>query len=184
MKKLTTYLIFILIGISLNSCMLKIFKGSHAKRSYYESFYISDSVNQYFLKPLEFKFVKEKLFIDFTFRDSTLSNPVTANYTVETKQRTAKIDSAYFKLNSKKIPLANSSKMFIDKNKDIYKIRYTNTLKFNNLSTICQNPDKLNLIVYYNNEKHIFIPTKKAIKSLSTFYNDVIDVIYLNKSNK
>ena len=184
MKKFRYYLFFIIIGISLSSCMLRTLKGSHTKRTYYESFYISDSVNQYFLKPLEFKFVKEKLYIDFTFRDSTLSNPVTVNYTVETQERIAKIDSAYFKLNSQKIPLYNSSKMFIDKDKDKYKIRYTNTLKFKDLANICKNSDKFTFNVFYNNEKHIFLPTKKSIKFLSAFYDDVIDVIYLNKSNQ
>ncbi len=182
MKKIITYLIFVLIGILLSSCGLNMFRGSHARRTYYESFYISDNVNQYFLKPLEFKFFKEKLFIDFTFRDSTLSSPVTTNYTVETHERTVKIDSAYFMVKSQKIPLKNSSKMFVDKKKDTYEIRYTNTIQFRELSEICKHSDKLTFVVFYNNEKHIFLPTKKTIRLLSAFYNDVIDVIYLNQN--
>lgn len=163
------------------SCKSFKYSSSKTPSSYYVNYYINDSVNQYFIKPLLYKANKTKLLIDFTFRDTILNCDITSNYSIITTEKVIKIDSAYFYHNNTKIFFKKPKKMFIDKHKKEYIIRYTNILYFDELDSITKN--KAPIIVCYNNKKHVFKPTRKTRKLLSAVNSDIIEIIRLNNEN-
>jgi len=171
--------IFIIVFSIIFSC--KSMRYSTPK-SYFVVYYINDSVNQYFIKPILYKSKKDNLIIDFTFRDSTLNCDVTTNYSILTRNRTLKIDSAYFLLNSDKIRLKSPKKMFIDKKSKNYVIRYSNIINFEDLDQITLK--QASIIAYYNDKQHIFKPTKNSKKILTSAQEDIIDIIKINKQNE
>lgn len=163
------------------SCKSFRFTTTKSPSSYYVDYYINDSVNQYFIKPILYKTNKARLLIDFTFRDTTINCDIASNYSIICHEKVINIDSAYFYHNTTKNLLKRPKKMFIDKHKKNYIIRYSNILNFDDLDSITKN--KAPIIVYYNNKKHIFEPTRKTKKLLSAVNSDIIEIIRLNNEN-
>ena len=97
---------------------------------YYENFFVGDGVNQYFVKPLLYKREKQKIKLDFTFRDTSFGHQrVLTNCSFYTSSRNLKVthlgvrtdDSIYFK---------TASHIVIRKEKKQWEYRYTADFKY------------------------------------------------------
>jgi hypothetical protein len=172
-------LLFLIIIISFSSCIGIRIKGTKSAKKYYEEFFIDQGVMQYFIKPLEFKGDKENLFVDFTFRDSvSYQSFITLNYSIYTFERVKDIDSAFFIINDKKIDFNNCEELFIKKSKK-YEIRNSCKITYEEFMKIVEVEPEI--WAYFNNKKHVFLPTKNAKTGLLITKNQIIDIIELNR---
>ena len=155
-------------------------KGTGKPKKHYEEFFIEQGVMQYFIKPMKFKGNKNYLTIDFTFRDTLkYESFVIANYSIFTKTAVKKIDSTFFIINNEKIKFKNCERMFIDFRKD-YQIRNTCNITYKELTKIVEM--KPEIWAYFDNEKHVFVPSKHALKSFEVIKTRIIDIIELNRN--
>ena len=171
--------LLIVIIISFNSCIGLRIKGKKSNKTYYEEFFIAQGVMQYFVKPLEYKSEKNNLSIDFTFRDTLSYNSfVIVNYSVFTDEAIKKIDSTFFVFNTEKIELKHCEKLFIDKKKK-YQIRNSCKITYRELMQIIESD--FEIWTYYNNQNHIFSPTRQAKTGVEITKTRIIDIIELNR---
>ncbi len=178
----------ILIIFVFSACSPKI-GGSFRKSRYkcYEEFYVDEGVNQYFVKPLDFKALngKEKFTIDFTFRDTLRDNSqIIANYSFFSEYPVKKIDSVVLiaanNTDKQSFKLKNCQRLFIDKNKKTYQIRYSCSLTYKQILDFFDYQD-YSVSVYINGNTIKFIATKKTLKAIYIVKNEVTDIIKLNK---
>lgn len=176
------FIILIALYLTLNSCIPVKYAGKkHSPKSYFVEFYVDKNINQYFIKPIEYKNNNNNILtIDFTFRDSAQKNsPIIANYSIFSKEVIKKVDSAYYLVNDFRIRLFNQDRLFIDHKKK-YEIRYSNNLTYQNLIDILANHNS-QIVVYYENSEHVFSPTKKTQNAIDICKTNIIDIIELNK---
>lgn len=174
-----TKLLFLIIILSLSSCIGIRIKGTKSAKKYYEEFFIDQGVMQYFIKPLEFKGEKDNLSIDFTFRDTVdYQSFITTNYSIYTFEKVKNIDSAFFIINNKKIQLKHCEKLFIKKSKQ-YQIRNSCKITYKEFMEIVEVEPEI--WAYFNNKKHVFLPSKNAKTGLEITKTQIIDIIELNR---
>lgn len=167
----------------LYSCSNIRFVGKKSPKKYYQEFFIDNGIMQYFLKPVVYKSSKEKLLGDFTFRDTVAENGfVVFNYSIYTKSVVKNIDSAFIIISDNKIRIKNNERMFIDKDKNFFEIRYSAFITFYQMKQLSENESKIN--VFYNNSSVTFVPTKKTKSVLELFDQKVINIIELNRDFK
>ncbi len=177
MKKI---LYLILLTSLISACSSVKYAGKKSAKKYYEEFFIDQGVMQYFIKPVEYKNGKNKITVDFTFRDSVPDNGnITLNFSLFSENLVKKIDSASFISSNQEIKIKNLKRMFIDKRKNIFQVRYTSSIKFRDMSEIFAN--NYNLILFYNKTKQTFVPKTKTLKIYRAFDNKVLSIIELNR---
>ncbi|MBN2890761.1 MAG: hypothetical protein JXL97_02750 [Bacteroidales bacterium] len=172
-------LLLLIVIVSLSSCYGVKIKGKKNPKKYYEEFFISQGIIQYFIKPLEFKGEKETFVADFTFRDSVQYNSLIAvNYSIFSDDVVKQVDSAFFITNNKKIKILNCEKLFIEKHKQ-YHLRNSCKITYNDLIQVIN--EDLEVLAYYNNLEHNFKATKQAKKGLFIAKTRIIEIIELNR---
>jgi hypothetical protein len=175
--------LFLSILLFFTSCIPFRYAGKKPAQKVYEQFFVDQGVMQYFVKPLTFYSKKYKYTVDFTFRDTIADNSfVTANFSVFSKEKIKNIDSVYFIANNKKYYFQNCKKMFLEKDKKKYQIRYTSGITLRDFEKFCS--IKPNIYVFVNNDRMLFKPTKKVLKSLRIVKGNILDIIIYNRSKK
>lgn len=176
----------LLLGITIvlitNSCALSSFyKTKKTTSSFFVTFFVENGINQYFIKPLNFKSKKELLKIDFTFRDTCQNKTlIIANYSIFSSQLIKNIDSAFFMVNNQKIYFKETEKLFIE-NKKQYQIRQTNKITYKELLQIFNNDSQIH--IFYSNNELIFVPTSKTKKIKAKAQKIIFENIELNRKS-
>ena len=158
MKKKVFVLLFLLTFIvSFTSCFSLKSSSNKAKETY-SVFFIDNGVLQYFIKPLEFK---------------------SKNYTLYSTEPIKSIESIIIKTNTNSAQIIGNERLYINKDKKGYQIRYSGTITYKQLTEFvyCENP---RIHIYLKNEI-IFKPEKHTLKSIKIIKTEVIDIIELNK---
>ncbi len=113
----------VLIAVLLTSCL----PGNGTKTGKaFETYYVGDGINQYFVAPLKFKAENMTFNCDFTYRDK--NDSVTCNYSIFADQPFVNFDYIGFEKNGGSINLYNSKKLFVEKQKKQFHSRYTSQL--------------------------------------------------------
>jgi hypothetical protein len=181
MNKFKTFLLFFVIITFFSSCIPLKMGGTQSRKKCYEEFYISDGVIQYFIKPLKFKSGNNEFYIDFTFRDTVnINSLITANYSFISEFPVKNIDSVIINTTCEKFLLQNGSKLFVDKNKKSYEIRYSDKIYYSELKKFFYS-DNLHIFIYSNKNEYVFEPNKNTLKKIKISKDEVIDIIDLNK---
>ena len=178
-KKILIIILSLFFIINLTSCFSIRSKGNKSRETY-SVFYIDNGVLQYFVKPLEFKSKGYTLHIDFTFRDTTqYQNQITANYTLYSKEPIKNIESIVIKTDTNSFQIIGNEKLYINKNKDGYQIRYSGLITYKQLTDFfyCK---KLVIHIFLKDEK-VFKPIARTSKMINIVREEVIDIIELNK---
>ena len=177
MKKI---LYIILLSVVVSSCSSVKYAGKKSVKKYYEEFFIDQGVMQYFIKPLEYKDEKDKITVDFTFRDSIADKGnITLNFSLFSENLVKRIDSAFFKNQNRKIRIENLNRMFIDKKRKTFQVRYTSTITFEEMSQIFEG--NYNIVLFFDGTKQTFVPKTKTLKIYKAFDNKVLSIIELNR---
>lgn len=119
--------IILIILISFLSSCFGIKPGnSSSSGGDFESFYLGDGKNQYFIKPMEFEPDDFIFNIDFTVRDFEFkSEGASANFSVISEQIINKFDTLKIITSKNKFIISDIQRMFVEKKGDDYHIRST-----------------------------------------------------------
>ena len=128
----------------------------------YEVFIISDTVTQYFIHPITYQSdEKEILRLDFTFRDPIIANSVvTLNFSYLSKNQDTTLNALSFLTKEKQETVQTLKKLYIEKQKKQYHMRYTGTISYNTFKKFFQGGQ----IQLDNGQKVLFSSTKKTLK--------------------
>lgn len=170
-------LLFTAILLSNLSCA-GIKPGSKSKAGkYFETFYIGDGKNQYFIKPIEFEEENHSAKIDFTIRDFEYKEKGgTANFSVFSNSIISKIDSVQINTESDTITIINLQRMFFEKYKSGYQIRNSFVIS-NSAIDVFFSSEKLQFIVFSDNLKISFPSDKSNSKIRNQIFSDLIELL-------
>jgi len=165
-----------------NSCALTSFyKTKSSAPSFYVTFFVANGINQYFIKPIEFKSSKDILKIDFTFRDTCKYETfIIVNYSIFSKDLIKNVDSAYFLINGKKIYFKESEKLFIESKKQ-YQIRQSNKITYKELLDVFSNRSEI--YIFTSGKVLKFVPSNKTEKIRAKAQKIIFENIELNRKN-
>lgn len=173
-------IVFCFLIITFSACFSVKQSTSRSGKKFYETFFVGDEGNQYFLKPvfLENNKSKEKIAIDFTFRyKDEVKDSGIINFSVYSPSLYSVIDSINFK---NEIILIKSNKvttLYKEKNNKGFHTRLTTKIPMMELNKIFSNNNwELNI---YNKSTGgaTFIPTKKSKKIIKNLYNNVFIIM-------
>lgn len=144
---------------------------------FYESFYIGEGVNQYFVKPLSFSNGVNDFFIDFTLRDQKSKNDSCAiNFTLITPIITKKIDSLVINSKSNSLILNDCKLLFVDRVGKSFNARFSANSQSSKLHKLFQD-NQWQIIVYNSNKMEKFEPTKKTFKTISILDKNLFQIL-------
>lgn len=172
-----------LLMLLLSSCISVKPGAVRSGQKYYESFFVGDEGNQYFIKPLKFTSSTDEMMIDIVFRyNNELKGNATINYSITSdnlyktpgkliistpmQQYTLtdnkllfneKYDDKYLSRFSASMPLADVAILFNDIRWEVEMTGYSNAINNNTLGS-----DERNLNVNHN--LVVMKPTKKTQK--------------------
>lgn len=92
----------------------------------FETYYVGDGLNQYFVAPLKFKSGEMSFQCDFTYRDK--NDSVTCNFSIFADKPFVNFDYVGFKVKSERINLDRAKKLFVEKQKNKFHSRYTSKI--------------------------------------------------------
>ena len=149
--------------------------GSGPIEKYYTSFFISDSVTQYFVKPTEFKGSSGHIAVDFTFRNTGMPLS-TVNFTLTTKENISDLDKAAFSVNGNQtVELNGLKRLFIEKNDRGLQMRYSATLPYNELKKLMGAPTAT-MQIGVKEVSYTFTATGKTLKTFHIVKDRVLDI--------
>lgn len=164
MKKLISLFVF---SVLLVACIpMKPSSGNSRLTNGFEmqkgvvDFYVNDSVNQYFIKPLKFKSASSQLHSDFTFRTGDSSEYINVNFSIFSKEKYSKEDLVSFFYTSE---LKDLKLMYVEKRKSNFESRFSGKINKNDFFRLTEN-QSWKLITEKNNDSIIFKPTGKTRK--------------------
>ena len=178
MKKLiANSLIITLLFTLLISCGgVKIAGGGSKANKLYEVFYIKNGVTQYFVKPLKYKSKDIKFTMDYTLRSDVKKDGfIVCNFSTFSEKPIKKIETFKLNIDGKKYEFKELEKVFLEKQKNDYHLRYTSKLSFEDYSKLTES---VNSTVELNNI--VFETSKKNTKKLGRIDEYVVDLIELN----
>ena len=156
-------------------------KGAGKK---YRTFFVANNITQYFISPIEYKLKKEKMkfLIDYTFRDSTQSiSAVTANYSLISSTPVKEISAVAIQAGGETIQLTNLNRLFIEKVKKEYIVRYSARLTYPELQKIFAS-DAVTYQLSTENGTLEIGPGKKPQKTISFVNEEMLELLELNRS--
>lgn len=143
-------------------------------KTLYEEFFVGEEGTQYFIKPLVFiSDNSESIELDITFRyKNEIKDSAIINFSLYREDALKNIDSIKI-LNSKSLVLfENVSLLFISKEKDQIKYRFTTSCLFKDIYTFFSNP-QWEINVFFNGQKSTYIPPKKTVKKINSLNNNI-----------
>jgi hypothetical protein len=171
------YLIIIICVFFNISCLTIKPGATKSGIKFYESFYIGEGVNQYFVKPLSLSNGVNDFFIDFTLRDQkSKSDSCAINFTLITPFITKNIDSLVISSKSDKVVLTDSKLFFINRVGKSFNARFSATLQASKLHKLFKD-NQWQIIVYNSNKIEKFEPTKKTLKTISILNKNLFQIL-------
>lgn len=180
MKKsivINSLIISILSLFILTSCGgVKVAGGGSKANKLYEVFYIKNGVTQYFIKPLKFKTKDVKFSMDYTVRSDVKKDGfIVCNFSTFSKDPIKKIDNISLNTGDTKIEFYDLEKVFLEKQKNHYHLRYTSKVPFKEFSKFTKSSNST-----VNVNKYVFETRYKTTKKLGRIDEYVIELIELN----
>jgi len=170
--------IFLIILISFLSSCFGIKPGnSSSSGGDFESFYLGEGKNQYFIKPMEFESDDFIFNIDFTVRDFEFkSDGASANFSVISEQIINKFDTLKIITSKNKFVISDIQKMFVEKKGDDYHIR--STCKFNSDAFLAFfSHDELAVELYSGDKILKFKPTGKTNSIRKSINVNLVEIL-------
>ena len=158
-KRIILYLPLIIICFSFISCLSLKNSTSKSGKKNYESFYVGEEGNQYFIKPISFinSQTDELILVDFTFRfKNEIKDSAIINFSIVGPTIYKNIDQLILSNKLMSIKSSNVMPIFHEKNGKNYVSRFTAKIPLSELKDI------------YNNNEWIFeLITKELVLKLT-----------------
>ena len=136
----------------------------------WEEFYVSSGVMQYFIKPLSFNNQKQKIDIDFTFRN--VSDSVIINYSIFSDKGYTKPEIVFISNELTSIKISNQKTIFSEIIKEQFKIRQTGKISLAEFKTLTQN-NIWKISVQNQHEMNRFYGSNKTKKKINAI-NEIL----------
>lgn len=147
----------------------------------YEEFFIEGGHMQYYVSSQEYvnKNGKETLKLDYTMRDSiTNSSFINVNFTLKSSYGIKQMSQCDFVFSGEKNSIVNIERVYIEKVKNNYLARYSGKLVYEDWTKTQQLAHVIHVVI--DEKTFVLEPTKKAIKSMKTINNSVVDIMNLS----
>ncbi|PKR81065.1 hypothetical protein CW751_05635 [Brumimicrobium salinarum] len=175
LSKTKHLIVFLIITFFISSCMSLKPGSSKSGKKYYQTFYVGDKGNQYFIKPMEFenKKLKNELFMDFTIRyKDDINTTTTLNYSAKIEDIIREVDSLVISNSIHSVKQTQNDLLFNAREDDKFESRFSTEIILKELKLIFNDPNwKVEL--YANSKKYSFTPKRKTSKKIITLYNNV-----------
>ena len=158
-RRIIPYLLFIIICYSFASCLSLKNSTSKSGKNNYESFYVGEEGNQYFIKPISFIISQsdELILVDFTFRfKNEIKDSAIINFSIVGPTIYKNIDQLILANNLMSIKTSYVKPIFHEKNGKNYVSRFTAKIPLSELKEI-----------YNDNEWKFELTTKDVVLKLS-----------------
>lgn len=163
-----------IISIFLSSC-LGIGNGSKTGKAF-ETYYVGEGINQYFVSALKFKSDNHKLESDFTYRDK--NDSVTCNFSIFGSQPFVDFEKVAFSDGTKEVTLNQINKIFIEKQKGTFHSRYTSQIALEDFVHLFHYQEIIP-IVSSKGKTIQFEANGKSKKAIETIESDLISILEL-----
>ena len=176
MKKrfLLLSLLLISLSISLNSCLGVKPATSGGGKKYFESYYVGDEGNQYFIKPLALvsEYEEAKATLDISFRSKeSLQGTAQMNFSVYMPEAIHSLKSVYLYVNNTSFELSDIKLLFVEKEKNGFQSRFSTTIPAEKLKSIFNTSDWQLVIIKEKGKTYKFdtaSSSKKRIEAINT----------------
>jgi hypothetical protein len=160
--KICCYLIFACILV-FPSCISIKPATSKSGKSSYESFFLENGNEQFYIKPILFKGEHNRLLVDFTLRTS--GDECVANFSISGSEILEKPDSVVISNAQCSIQLTDINRLYTEVNKSCYQTRYTSKLQVSDLLKLMEH-NLWNISYYSGSDSEFFVLRKTNIKKL------------------
>lgn len=176
MKKrfLLLSLLLISLSISLNSCLGVKPATSGGGKKYFESYYVGDEGNQYFIKPLALvsEYEEAKATLDISFRSKeSLQGTAQMNFSVYMPEAIHSLKSVYLYVNNTSFELSDVKLLFVEREKNSFQSRFSTTIPAEKLKSIFNTSDWQLVIIKEKGNTYKFdtaSSSKKRIEAINT----------------
>ena len=176
MKKrfLLLSLLLISLSISLNSCLGVKPATSGGGKKYFESYYVGDEGNQYFIKPLALvsEYEEAKATLDISFRSKeSLQGTAQMNFSVYMPEAIHSLKSVYLYVNNTSFELSDVKLLFVEREKNSFQSRFSTTIPAEKLKSIFNTSDWQLVIIKEKGKTYKFdtaSSSKKRIEAINT----------------
>ena len=176
MKKrfLLLSLLLISLSISLNSCLGVKPATSGGGKKYFESYYVGDEGNQYFIKPLALvsEYEEAKATLDISFRSKeSLQGTAQMNFSVYMPEAIHSLKSVYLYVNNTSFELSDVKLLFVEREKNSFQSRFSTTIPAEKLKSIFNTSDWQLVIIKEKGKTYKFDTaslSKKRIEAINT----------------
>ncbi|PTX01352.1 hypothetical protein C8P65_12111 [Capnocytophaga leadbetteri] len=176
MKKrfLLLSLLLISLSISLNSCLGVKPATSGGGKKYFESYYVGDEGNQYFIKPLALvsEYEEAKATLDISFRSKeSLQGTAQMNFSVYMPEAIHSLKSVYLYVNNTSFELSDVKLLFVEREKNSFQSRFSTTIPAEKLKSIFNTSDWQLVIIKEKGKTYKFdtaSSSKKRIEAINS----------------
>ena len=167
-------LLLISLSISLNSCLGVKPATSGGGKKYFESYYVGDEGNQYFIKPLALvsEYEEAKATLDISFRSKeSLQGTAQVNFSVYMPEAVHSLKDAYLYVNDTSFELSDIKLLFVEKEKNGFQSRFSTTVPAEKLRSIFNTSDWQLVIIKEKGKTYKFdtaSSSKKRIEAINT----------------
>lgn len=166
------------ITVLLSSCFGMKSGSKSPAGKYYESFFLGEGKNQYFIKAIEFDNDKSTFNIDITIRDFEFKESGgSANFTIIAEELISKIDTLKIISNDFTFKIVDIQRMFFEKKDDEYVIRSTCKLSSDQISAFYASPT-LSIEVSYSNSSLKYESSNSINDDRNDIFSDLIQLLY------
>lgn len=165
----------IIIPLILQNCISVTPTSLKTGKNYFETFYAGDEGTQYFIKPIVFKNEnsKEEFILDLTFRyKNEVVDSVIVNFSINSSNMYKNIDSLIMSGNGIQRSNKYLELIYFEKTKNGFRSRYSTKYSLKEIKEIFIK-DKLQVIVYNQNNISSFEPTKKSLRVINLIRDNV-----------
>lgn len=145
---------------------------SKGSLSHYQTYFVNDSVVQYFIKPLKFKAENNnELLVDFTFRHSSNTDiSVTMNFSLLSDSDAGVLEELDVVMDSDSFEIYKPKLFFREKKKNNFHYRYSSTINLKQfVKFFGANKQTFNI------RADRFVPSAKSSKVIQIINNDLVD---------
>ncbi len=166
--------IFFVATILLFSGCLRVKSTSTRVNKYYESFFVSDSIDQYYIKPMILKNKKESIAIDFTYRShkTTINSDSSyINFTLISSSKQLKIDSVCYNNSQTSFTSIKNKFIYTSAHGKMYNSRFTSGVPSVSVSKLFANEGWTIRLFLKNGGVITFIPNAGIAKRIRKLNN-------------
>ncbi|MCF8226347.1 MAG: hypothetical protein K9J30_10775 [Bacteroidales bacterium] len=147
-------------------------------RSLYQTFYVGEAGNQYFIKPMVFESEGDQyLTMDITFRyNNTFNDTATVNISFYSDKLIKEVQSVSIKNTSTEILLSDYQRLYIEKQGKMIVSRFSCNAHMPSLALLFE--DSRWIITMQDKESHEnYLPSRRTAKKLESLYQDLFFIL-------